>query len=716
MFVLRLLGGISVQSPCGVLVSGSAAQRHRLGLLAVLALRGTRPTSRDMLLGLLWPEKDSRFGRRLLNLAVHALRQVLGRNAIRSVTDGLVLDPGFITSDVAEFEAATSEGDGARAVSCYQGPFLEGFFLPCSPEFDRWADATRAHFAGRYATLLEALARARESAGDWRGAVDWWQRLFAMNRGNGVVVRRLMLALEAMRDRASALEQARLHTQFMADEAGAGPDPLVAALARSLATGASTRSQELAQRQDLKPVAVLPFLEVGLCADDEGFGEGIAFEVRHRLATAGLRLADSSGLTHRGRQELSVQEIGARLGVSAVLEGTVRRNGWRVRVQASLVETLHGFHLWSCSYERRAGDPFRLQEELGAEIALGVEPELDNREVQSLDLDSRGLILRGRFALGRRTASSLRTAARYFSAALSQDPGDSDGFSALAEAYAVTGFYNHAPPAEAFGSARRAAREALRLDPRSAAPRATLADVDLYYRWNLPLAEARFRRAIAADPQMALGHQWYGNLLVAAGRKEESICEMKRAVVLDPQSLVAGAGVGQALYFAGKWDEAIEQCGSILELDPNFGPAHLWRSLALQEVSRWDESIRGLEQAREFLEGGAQVKAALARATAAAGDRACARRMLDELEAGSGYLPPYEVAKGYLALGAIEKAFDWLDCALANRAHSMVLLRVDPQLADLRDHPRFGALVSRVFLQAGGANEKVIPSTCLRAG
>lgn len=90
---------------------------------------------------------------------------------------------------------------------------------------------------------------------------------------------------------------------------------------------------------------------------------------------------------------------------------------------------------------------------------------------------------------------------------------------------------------------------------------------------------------------------------------------------------------------------------------------------------------RGLEQASELLEGEAQVKAALARATAAAGDRASARQMLEELEVESGYLPPYEVAKAYLALGAINKAFDWLECALANRAHSMVLLRVDPQLA-----------------------------------
>lgn len=697
MFVLGMLGGISVRCPGGELVSGSAAQRHRLGLLAYLAMRGTRPTSRDMLLAMLWPERDAPGGRRLLNLAVHALRQALGKTAIQSVTDGLVLDPCCITSDVARFEAALSEGDDAGAVACYQGPFLEGFFLPASAEFDRWADSTRAHYATRYAALLENLARDRESVGDWRGAVEWWQRLVAVNRGNGVVVRRLMLALEATRDRASALEQARLHSQFMADEVGAGPDPLVAALARSLSAGASTRSQDLAERQDVRPLAVLSFGEVGLCSDDEGFGEGIAFEVRHRLANAGIRLADASSLPQRGRHDLTVQEIGARLGVSVVLEGTVRRSGGRLRVTANLVDSNHGFHLWSGAYERRAGDPFRLQEEIGAEIALAIEPELDHSEVRQLDLDAKGLILRGRYALGRRTGSSLRTAARLFSAALSHNPSDATAFSSLAETYAVMGFYDHAPPVEAFGSARRAAREALRLNPRMAAPRATLADVDLYYRWNLSLAEARFRRAIAAEPLMPLSHQWYGNMLMAAGRNEEAIREMKRAVILDPQSLVAGAGLGRALYFAGRWEQAVEQCGSILELDPNFGPAYLWQSLALQELNRWDDAINALELARIQLDGGAQLKAAMARAIAASGDHQLAIQMLGELECGWGYIASYEMAKSYLALGETDRAFEWLGSALTERSHSMVLLRVDPQLNQVRGTPKYEDLVRRVF-------------------
>jgi TolB-like protein/Tfp pilus assembly protein PilF len=610
-----------------------------------------------------------------------------------------VLDPTIVTSDVAQFETALAEGNRCQAAAMYHGPLLDGFFLPGSPPFDRWADTFRAQFATRYSAVLEELAKERERTGDWRGAAEWWQRLVLIDRGNGTAVRRLMLALEAMRDRAGAIEQARLHTRYMADEFAAGPDPLVTALARGLSGGLSTRGDDLMLRADLRPLAILPFVTVGFGESDSGFGDGLSFEIGRCLGTAGIRLADASGVCRRRDPSLTAREIGTALGVAGVVEGTVRRIGDRLRVTAQLVDTGQGLHLWSGALERRLGEPFRLQEELAAEIAQSVEGEWDNGSAaRQVDLDNRALILRGRYALGRRTVEGFRTAIRYFTTALSRCPGDAQALSGLAETHAIMGFYDQAPPADAFGSAKRAARQALRIDPRLARPRTTLAYVDLYYGWNLRMAEARFRRAIANDPHLAPAHQWYGNLLVAAGRMDESIASMSRAVALDPESLIAGAALGWALYHAGRHEEAVEQCGLTLELDPTFGAAHLWRGLALQELNRWDEALKSLARSVELLPGCTQARVAQARACAAAGDRTTALTALQEVEVGSGFVPAYEIAKIHLALADRERSLQWLERAAAERAHSMVFLRVDPQLAGLRDSPRFGALVAQVGL------------------
>jgi DNA-binding SARP family transcriptional activator len=374
VFELALLGGASLRRTTGELMAGPALQRHRMALLTLLALRGQRPVSRDHLMAMLWPERDAIAGRRLLNVALHALRQTLGRETIRSVADGLVLDPEMLTSDVAQFEYALDREDWNHAVELYQGPFLEGFYLAGSTEFDQWQEMTRSRLAGRFAALLESRAREREGEGDWRGAVEWWQRLVDLDRGNGAGVRRLMLALEAMRDPGRALAQAQLHVQYTTQVTGTGPDPLVAALARALAAGASTRSQDLAERQDIRPVAVLPFALVGLSDEDDGLGEGLAFEISHRLRTAGVRVADASRMHSL---DASVPEIGARLGVSLLVQGVIRRIGSRLRIFSSLLDTRTGLQLWTETFERRSGDLFELQDEVGAEIARAVEPRLE---------------------------------------------------------------------------------------------------------------------------------------------------------------------------------------------------------------------------------------------------------------------------------------------------------------------------------------------------
>ncbi len=230
MLRVRLLGGTSVEDG-GVPLSGPAAQRHRVALLALLAGAHPAGVAREKLLALLWPEREGDRARNLLNQAVHALRNALGEQAIRSVGDELRLDAGRIDVDVVRFEAALEEGDPERAVQAYAGPFLDGFFLPDAVEFERWAERERERLRRAYLGAVEGLAEEAGERGDVRAAAGWWRRLAAEDPHSSRVTLRLMRALEATGNRAAAIRSAEAHATLLERELGAEPSPEVSALA-----------------------------------------------------------------------------------------------------------------------------------------------------------------------------------------------------------------------------------------------------------------------------------------------------------------------------------------------------------------------------------------------------------------------------------------------------------------------------------------------------
>src|SRR5687768_3734221 len=203
-FRLRLLGGASVETDAGP-VTGPIAQRRRLALLALLAASPGGAMGRDRLAAYLFPDADTARAHGALSNALHAVRRVLGRDAIRAVGDELRLDPALVSSDVAEFERAAADGEHERAAGLYHGPFLDGFGVPDAAEFERWVEDTRQRLAQRHAKLLESAAEACEAAGDAARAVEWWQRLSQHDAYSSRVAARLCRALETRGDPAGAL-------------------------------------------------------------------------------------------------------------------------------------------------------------------------------------------------------------------------------------------------------------------------------------------------------------------------------------------------------------------------------------------------------------------------------------------------------------------------------------------------------------------------------
>lgn len=243
---LTTFGGLAL-SRDGTALTGAAAQRSRLSLLALLATAGPTGFSRDKLLLYLWPESDEERARHALKQAVYSLRRELGSDEVIVGTASLSLNPLIITSDAREFEAAIAAGDLQTAVSLYAGPFLDGFHLKDSTEFERWSAEQRAHFAHLWVSSVERLATDCESRGAWREAAGFWRKLAAAEPLSGRLALCLMRSLAESGDLGAALQQFKIHETLLQEEIGSAPEAAVAAFAESLRAGTWTRSPEKPQ-------------------------------------------------------------------------------------------------------------------------------------------------------------------------------------------------------------------------------------------------------------------------------------------------------------------------------------------------------------------------------------------------------------------------------------------------------------------------------------
>ena len=245
---LRLLGGARIQKE-GDVVSGRAAQKHRVAILALLAAAPGRALPRERIIDLVWPHKAEERGRHLLSVAVYEIRKELGEEVLASRGDDLVLDAGHVAADIDQFEEALEEGDPDRALRIYGGPFLDGFGLRGSVELEQWIDATRERYAALHRRALERVARRRGADGDAVGAVDAWRELASVDPFNGRVALGLVRALQTAGNRAGALQFAREYERRLRAELDAEPDGefqrMMAALrARDAATGAAGSTSE----------------------------------------------------------------------------------------------------------------------------------------------------------------------------------------------------------------------------------------------------------------------------------------------------------------------------------------------------------------------------------------------------------------------------------------------------------------------------------------
>jgi len=398
--------------------------------------------------------------------------------------------------------------------------------------------------------------------------------------------------------------------------------------------------------------------------------------------------------------------VGRELNVGAVLEGSVRKSGNRLRITAQLVSVEDGYQLWSDSYDRELADVFAVQEDIARAIVtalrirLGASPDSALVARPTRDLQAYDLYLKGRFAWNQRTGVALTEAVRYFEQAVVRDPRFARAYAGLADAYILLPAYAGASPAVAWPKAKTAATKALTLDSTSAEAHTSLGYGTMQFEWDWQATEASFRRAIAADPNYATGHHWYADFLAVRGRLEESLREMRRAHELEPLSRIIGAELGWVYYLMHRNEEAVEQVRRTLALDQNYGHGHFLLGLAQLQQGQHAAAIASLRQALEFGGFYPHVAAGLAFAYAVSGDRAAAKRLLEELRVRSAreYVPPFAFAVAYAGLGDVTRGIEWLHRGIDERDIFLPENFFDPLLDPLRGDPRFTRVVQRMGL------------------
>jgi serine/threonine-protein kinase len=457
-----------------------------------------------------------------------------------------------------------------------------------------------------------------------------------------------------------------------------------------------------------RSVALLPFTCLSDELDDEYFSDGLTEELIRTLSgVQGLRvLTWNSGLPFRGRAA-ELDEIRKRLGVAAVLQGSVRRARGRLRVAAKLISVEDGGCLWSERYERDSEDAFAVQDEIARVIGKAMSlrlPDPAERPLTRRCLDSPQayqLYLRGRHHWGRRTAEELQRAAELFQQALATDPTYAPAHAGLADSYALLTYYGPYPPGKLMPKARAAAERALELDSRLGEAHATLGWIRSVYDWDLAGAEGEFQQALALNPGYATAHLWYADACLAPmERLEEAMAHLECAQELDPLSLTIPISLGAMFCQAGQPERGVEQYEQALELQPNFYLAHWNLGLLLEQQSMPDKAVAAFQLARAFSGDAPFLLAAVGHAYGLLGKRDEANELLRELEKISRwrFVSPWNLGTVHLGLGEINRAFECLERACQFRCSDLIWLKRDPRTKPLHKDRRFQSLLSRLGL------------------
>jgi TolB-like protein/Tfp pilus assembly protein PilF/tRNA A-37 threonylcarbamoyl transferase component Bud32 len=451
-----------------------------------------------------------------------------------------------------------------------------------------------------------------------------------------------------------------------------------------------------------RSIAVLPFVDLSPAKEHDYLCDGIAATLIDALSRVKeLRIPGrTSSFSFKGKA-LGIGEIGQKLNVETVLDGSVQVSGDRLRVTASLTNVDDGYLLWSDNYDQKIDDILTIQDDIARKIVNVLEIKLLGKEQTQLvrhyteNREAYSLYLKGRYFWNKREKDDNLKSIEYFQGAIDRDPSYALGYSGMSLAYDTLGSNDHARPREVFPKAKVAALKALVIDQELDEPHVALGGELMWYERDFSASEKEFKRAIEINPGNGDAHHWYAWLLMNTGRSEEAIREALLARDLDPFAPRISADTALMFYYARDYPRAVEELERSIEMFPEH-LGNYWRIARVYlQMAKYKDAIESTIRIAE------QPNYAPTVAYALSGEKDKAREILDKIfeNLGKQWYSHVTIAEVYVALGDKEQAFSWLERAFAESDMGLPYLKILPELDPLRSDPRFTELLKRIGLE-----------------
>ncbi len=454
--------------------------------------------------------------------------------------------------------------------------------------------------------------------------------------------------------------------------------------------------------RDNRAIAVLPFVNASPDPENEYFSDGMTDELITALTKVeGLRVASRTSVFAFKNAREDVRTIGTRLNVSAVLEGTVRKAGSRLRITVQLTSVGDERTLWSERFDREISDVFAIQDEITGTIVRTLRSTLlgelgDPTPVRyTANVRAYSLYLKGRYWWNRRSQAALKEGIKFFEQAIEEDPGYALAYSGLADSYALDLDYRGAPVREGMERARAEAQKALQLDETLAEAHTSLGWVMFIYDWDWPGANREFSRAVELNPRYSTAHQWRSWFLAAMGRFDEALSEGRAALELDPLSVSIRRSMGWLQYYARDYDGALANLRRALMMDPTAEETHRLIGLVYTQQGLYDEAAASFQEAVANSPNDMLSYAGLGYVAGLRGKTEEARAVLRELEERqrTRYVSPVALAMVIVGMGDVDGTFELLERARLDRRGWLAYLKIEPMLNPLRSDPRYQELL-----------------------